>query len=93
MTDSNQPQKTKIPLWVFLAFSSIQKRHHALILIWACIMFTIYSLPWSTFIDNDMVSTLFMIEDWSWIAMMLPICAWYILSLRWMDTNQGWDSL
>ena len=93
MTDSNQATETKIPLWVFLAFSSIQKRNHALILIWACIIFSIYSLPWSTFINNDLVSTLFLIEDWSWIAMMLPISAWYILSLRWMDTNDGWKIL
>ena len=93
MTDSNQAPKTKIPLWVFLAFSSIQKRNHALILIWACIIFSIYSLPWSTFINNDLISTLFLIEDWSWIAMMLPICAWYILSMRWMDMNEGWDKL
>jgi hypothetical protein len=91
MTDSNQAPETKIPLWVFLAFSSIQKRNHALILIWACIIFSIYSLPWSTFINNDLVSTLFLIEDWSWIAMMIPISAWYILSLRWMDTNDGWE--
>jgi len=93
MTDSNQTPETKIPLWVFLAFSSIQKRNHALILIWACIIFSIYSLPWSTFINNDLVATLFLIEDWSWIAMMLPICAWYILSLRWMDTNDSWGNL
>ena len=93
MTDSNQTQKTKIPLWVFLAFSSIQKRSHAIILIWACIIFSLYSLPWSTFINNDVVSTVFLIDDWSWIAMMLPICGWYILSLRWMDTNDSWGNL
>lgn len=93
MTDSNKTSNTKIPLWVFLAFSSIQKRKHALILIWVCIIFSVYSLPWSIFISNALVSSLFLIDDWSWVAMMLPISAWYILSLRWMDNNEAWENL
>jgi len=81
----------KMPLWVLLAFSSIRKRQHAIILIWASILFTLYCLPLTTFINNEMISTLFLIDDWSWIAMMIPICIWYILSLRWMDKNAAWD--
>ena len=88
MNDSTQK---KMPLWVLLAFSSIHKRKHAIILIWASIIFAIYCLPWGSFIDSKLLSEIFLIEDWSWIAMMLPICLWYILSLRWMDNNKAWE--
>jgi hypothetical protein len=81
----------KMPFWVLLAFSSIQKRKSALILIWCSIIFTIYCLPWSLFINNETVKNLFIINDWSWAAMMVPICCWYILSLRWMDKNSAWE--
>ncbi len=90
MNDSTD-KPIKMPIWVLLAFSSIQKRKHAIILIWASIIFTVYCLPWPNFIDNAMVTTLFLIDDWSWIAMMIPICIWYILSLRWMDQNKAWS--
>ena len=92
MDDRKKESSAKMPLWVLLAFSSIQKRNHAIILIWACVLFTLYCLPWMNFTDNEMVSTLFLIDDWSWIAMMIPICFWYILSLRWMDQNNAWES-
>ncbi len=92
MKNSNKEKTTKMPLWVLLAFSSIQKRKHAIILIWACVLFTLYCLPWMNFTENEMVSTLFLIDDWSWLAMMIPICFWYILSLRWMDQNNAWES-
>ena len=85
-------EKKKMPLWVLLAFSSIQTRKAALILISASILFSVYCLPWVTFTNNEMVATIFLIDDWSWIAMMAPICIWYYLSLRWMDNNQGWES-
>lgn len=82
----------KTPLWVMLAFSSIPTRKAALILIGACFVFTAYCLPWATFSDNEMVATVFLIDDWTWIAMMIPMCIWYLLSLRWMDKNQGWEN-
>ncbi len=91
MKNSNKETSPKMPLWVLLAFSSIQQRKHAIILIWSCILFTLYCLPWTNFTDNEMVSTLFLIDDWSWLAMMIPICFWYILSLRWMDKNAAWE--
>lgn len=78
-------------MWVLLAFSSIHKRKHAMLLIWACITFTVYCLPWSTLINNEVVSSLFLIDDWSWIAMMAPICLWYVMALRWMDRNGCWE--
>ncbi len=91
MNDSNKEISVKMPLWVLLAFSSIQKRKHAIILIWASVLFSVYCLPWINFTDNKMVSTLFLIDDWSWLAMMAPICIWYIMSLRWMDQNNAWQ--
>jgi len=91
MNDENKATSIKMPIWVLLAFSSIQKRKHAIMLIWASIIFTIYCLPWVNFINNEIVITLFLIDDWSWIAMMIPICIWYLLSLRWMDQNKAWQ--
>ncbi len=82
----------KMPLWVLLAFSSIHKRKHAIILIWASILFSLYCLPWVNFINNDLIATIFLIDDWSWIAMMIPICIWYVLCLRWMDQNAAWET-
>jgi len=79
------------PIWVFLAFSSIATRKAALLLIWACAVFSIYCIPWSMFFaSQDWVKSIFLIEDWSWIAMMVPITLWYWLSLRWVDQNMGW---
>ena len=81
------------PLWVFLAFSSIETRKGALRLLWACLIFSIYCIPWALFfVDSGWVATLFLIDDWSWIAMMAPIMLWYWLSLRWVDRNSGWSS-
>ena len=91
MDDRREETSIKIPLWVLLAFSSIQKRKNAILLIWASTLFTLYSLPWMKFTDNEIVSTLFLIDDWSWLAMMIPICIWYIISLRWMDQNNAWQ--
>ena len=92
MNETNKTAPKKMPIWVLLAFSSIQKRKSAIMLIWASIIFTIYCLPWVNFINNEIVITLFLIDDWSWIAMMIPICLWYLLSLRWMDQNEAWES-
>jgi len=86
-------EKTKnMPLWVFFAFSSIETRKMALILTWCCIIFSVYCIPWVTFTDNTLVETIFLIDDWSWIAMMVPMCLWYGLSLRWVDKNSAWPS-
>ena len=86
-------EKIKIPMWVLLAFSSIHKRKHAKMLIWASLIFTLYCLPFVTFVDNELIKTLFLIDDWSWFALMLPVCLWYVSCLRWMDKNNAWDAL
>ncbi len=81
-----------MPLWVFLAFASIPGRTAALILIGACLTFTVYCLPWSRFFpDSHWISSVFLIDDWSWLAMMLPVNLWYWLSFRWFETNAAWD--
>ncbi|VAW54634.1 hypothetical protein MNBD_GAMMA06-512 [hydrothermal vent metagenome] len=93
MSNTENTSSKKMPFWVLLAFSSIQKRKHAIILIWASILFALYCLPLVKFTDNALIATLFLIDDWSWIAMMVPICIWYILSLRWMDNNAAWEKV
>lgn len=88
--------KTKhTPLWVFLAFSAIETRKGALLLIWACAIFSLYCLPWTLMFGEalgELGKTIFLIDDWSWIAMMLPMTLWYVVSLRWMDKHDGWIS-
>ncbi|MES0327558.1 MAG: hypothetical protein ABUK13_05140 [Gammaproteobacteria bacterium] len=81
----------KMPIWVFLAFSSIETRKGALILIGACAIFSLYCIPFPLFFENnELIKTLFLIDDWSWIAMMAPITFWYWISLKWLDNNSGW---
>ena len=85
-------EKTKeMPIWVFLAFSSIESRRTAMWLIYSCIGFSVYCIPWSLLAsDFDWVGKIFLIDDWSWLAMMVPMTFWYFLSLRWVDKNTGW---
>ncbi|HED32954.1 MAG TPA: hypothetical protein ENJ08_01870 [Gammaproteobacteria bacterium] len=83
----------KTPLWVFLAFSAIETRKGAMILIWSCVVFSIYSLPWVLLLGDslgEMGKKILFVDDWSWIAMMIPITLWYYASLIWMDKNEGW---
>ena len=82
-----------MPIWVFLAFSSINTRRGALSLIWTCLVYSVYCIPWSLyFVDHSWVATFFLIDDWSWVAIMVPVLLWYWLSLRWLDNNSGWVS-
>ena len=80
------------PFWVFLAYANIETRKGALILLWSSLVFTFYCIPWPIYFNGDdgWVAKLFLIEDWSWFAMMLPMTAWYWLSLKWMDKNGNW---
>ena len=85
-------EKSKnMPLWVFLAFSSIETRKGAMILIISSVVFSFYCIPWPLFFDADIIKTVFLIDDWSWIAMMAPIVIWYWISLKWVDNNIGWE--
>ena len=86
--------KTKnTPLWVFLAFSAIETRKGALLLIWACALFSVYCLPWSLILGDaigELGKQILVINDWEWIAMMAPMTLWYVISLMWMDKHDGW---
>ncbi len=85
-------KKDNIPLWVFFAFASINTRKGALILIWSCVVFTGYCIPWSLFYsESEWVNQIFLIDDWSWLAMMIPIIIWYYCCLRWVDKNNAWE--
>ena len=79
------------PLWVYLAYSSIETRKSALLLIWASLVFSVYCIPWTNyFVQPEWLGTVFLIDDWSWFVMMVPMTLWYWLSLKWIDKNQGW---
>lgn len=85
-------QSNKPPLWVLLAFSSIKTRKSALILIGVTMLFTLYCIPWGLMSQTPQwLVALFLITDWSWFVMMVPIVAWYLMCLRWMDTHAGWE--
>jgi hypothetical protein len=79
------------PLWVFLAFYSIESRKGALLLIWSSLLFSFYCVPWVNYFNGDgWVATLFLADDWTWFAVMLSITIWYWVSLKWIDRNGGW---
>jgi hypothetical protein len=81
-----------MPLWVSLAFSSIESRKVALWLVFGCVLFSAYCIPWANYFGSvDWVVKIFLIDDWSWFAMMVPITLWYWLSLKWIDNNSGWE--
>jgi hypothetical protein len=57
----------------------------------ACVVFSIYCIPWrALFPGQDWIVHIFLIEDWSWFAMMVPVTFWYWLSFRWVGNNSGW---
>jgi hypothetical protein len=79
------------PLWVFLAFYSIESRKGALILIWSSLLFSFYCVPWVNYFNGDgWVAKLFLADDWIWFAVMLSITIWYLISLKWIERNGGW---
>jgi len=80
-----------MPIWVYLAFSSITTRKGALLLILSSILFSLYCIPWLLFFTTQpWVGYVFLIDNWSWVAMMSPIPIWYWVSLMWVDRNIGW---
>lgn len=90
----NTPVTNKVtpPLWVQMAFSSIRTRRGGMILIAMSLLFSVYCIPWATlFSSMTWLENVFLIDDWSWLAMMIPVIIWYGLSFRWMDQNAGWE--
>jgi len=84
MTNSNPP------VWVQLAFSSINSRKGAWILIGLNLLITLYCLPWSLFFSSQWVASVFLAPDWSWSLMMLVVLGWYLASYSWMEKNGAW---
>jgi len=84
-------KKNKMPIWVALAFSSIESRRVALYLVFFCAIFTVYCFPWPRiFGATTWVAKIFLIDDWSWFAVSLVTTLWYWLGLKWIDNNFGW---
>jgi len=82
-----------MPIWVYFAFSSIPTRKAALWLIRICGLFTLYCFPYPLLLENTNEAVAkYLIEDWSWFGMMVPILLWYWLSLRWMDKQAAWPA-
>ncbi len=80
-----------MPWWVFLAFSSVEKRKTALLIIWFSLLFSFYCIPWASLIDPSLgMNQLFLIDDWTWAASMFPMTLWYWMSLKWLDKHDGW---
>ena len=86
--------KKKMPLWVLLAFSNIKRRSSALWLIAASAVFTLYCIPVAQYFHElPWLEKIFLIDDWSWFAMMVAITVWYWFSLKWIDNNNFWGEL
>ena len=85
-------KKSGTPMWVYLAFSSITTKRGALWLIGLSALFSLYCVPWTVFYPNlEWVATLFLIDGWSWFAVMAASTLWYVIALRWMDKNLAWE--
>jgi len=81
-----------MPLWVYLAFSSIGTRKGALWLISVCIVFTLYCIPWRQVIPGqEWIKKIFLVDDWTWFVMMIPCVVWYWMSFKWIDNNATWE--
>ena len=66
-----------MPIWVFLAFSSIETRKDALWLIGSCVAFTLYCVHWANLYDqSEWFKRVFLLDDWSWFAWMVPLTFW-----------------
>ena len=80
-----------MPIWVYLAFSSVKTRKGALWVIGTNVAFSIYCIPWCRlFSKQDWIVKIFLINNWNWFAIMIPIIFWYWISLRWIDNNSRW---
>ena len=79
------------PLWVNLAWASVPTRKIAVWLIYSCVIFALYCVPWVQFSSNPLVARFFLLQDWWWFASMIPLIIWYWLSLKWVDNHDGWE--
>lgn len=72
-------RKDNMPVWVFLGLMNIETRKGAKILLMSSLAFTLFCIPLSLYLD-----------DWSWLAMMVPVTLWYWLSMKWVDKHSSW---
>ena len=79
------------PLWVKLAYANVSTRKMALWLTASSALFTFYCVPWNHFFRQVWVNKLFLLHDWSWVAMMVPMVIWYYVSLKWVDKHAAWE--
>ena len=61
----------KTPFWVTLAYANVHTRKMALILVFSCVVFALYCVPWVQFSKNAMVAKLFLIDEYKigWIVL------------------------
>ena len=80
------------PMWVFLAFASIETRRGALLMILCNVLFSIYCLPWSQFVkDVEWIQKVFLIHGWFWFAVMVAMTLWYWMGFKWIDRHEAWS--
>lgn len=78
-------KKDNMPMWVFLALSSIETRRAALLLCLSCLVFALCFLPLP-----------YLFDDWTWMevlewtGVLYPMAFWYWLSIKWIDNNSSW---
>jgi len=77
--ERSMERQDNMPLWVFLALMNIETRKGAMILFWCSFAFMLFCIPLSYYLD-----------DWWWLGMMVPITAWYWLSVQWVDKHSAW---
>ncbi|MFC1760820.1 hypothetical protein ACFL6U_01925 [Planctomycetota bacterium] len=83
-----------MPIWVFLAFASVETRRGALLLIGCNALLTLYCIPWPRYFqDMGWLAKVFMIDNWYWFAAMVGLTLWYVLSLVWLDRHNVWTEV
>jgi hypothetical protein len=86
-------KQNNTPRWVYLAFANVETRRGAYMLIWCNVLCSLYCIPWSKYFGGmDLVGKIFLIDNWYWFALMVPITVWYVLGLKWIDRNQAFES-
>lgn len=79
------------PLWVQLAWGNVGTRKLAMWMIFICIIFGFYCIPWTQYTNHPLVAKLSLINDWSWALSMMPLTIWYWVAARWVDKHDGWE--
>jgi hypothetical protein len=81
------------PMWVYLAFASVETRRGAFLMFWLNALCCLYCIPWSQYTNAPWVGKMFIIDNWVWLIMMVAITLWYWLSLKWTDRHNVWSEI